>query len=66
MRQGETDIEGIIAEEPGTIADEMNRIARWAKSHEDVRYECNKLLDAFIDKAGLKIKGRHEYGLSGG
>ncbi len=44
----------------------MNRAAQWAESEEDVRYECNKLLDDFIKKADLRIKGRHEYGLAGG
>ncbi len=60
------DLEALIAEEAEIIADKMNRAAQWAESEEDVRYECNKLLDDFIKKADLRIKGRHEYGLAGG
>ena len=59
-------LEALIAEEARVIADQMGQIAQWAESEEDVRHECNKLLEAFLKKAGLKIKGRHEYGLSGG
>ena len=59
-------LEALIVEEAPIIADQMNRIAQWAESEEDVRHECNKLIDAFRQKAGIKIKGRHEYGLAGG
>ena len=48
------------------MAGQMVEIAKWANSEEDVRYECNKLNDSFLKKAGLKIKARHEYGLAGG
>ena len=48
------------------MADKMVEVAKWAKSEEDVRYECNKLIDDFLKKAGLNVKGRHEYGLAGG
>lgn len=58
--------EQLISEQAATIADQMNKIAQWAKSEEDVRHECNTLIDEFVKKANLKIKGRHEYGLAGG
>jgi hypothetical protein len=48
------------------MADQMLKIAQWANSEEDVRHECNKLIDGFIELAGLKLKGRHEYYLAGG
>ncbi|MCK4462624.1 MAG: N-6 DNA methylase, partial [candidate division Zixibacteria bacterium] len=48
------------------MAGQMVEVAKWAKSEEDVRHECNKLIDEFIKKAGLTVKGRHEYGLAGG
>ncbi len=48
------------------MADQMIAAARDAHSEEDVRHECNKLIDEFIQKAGLDIRGRHEYGLAGG
>ena len=44
----------------------MVKIAAWAKSEEDVRYESNKLIDEFLKKAGIKVKAHHEYGLAGG
>ncbi len=43
--------EQLITEQAATIADQMNKIAQWAKSEEDVRYDCNKLIDEFIEKA---------------
>lgn len=59
-------LEALIADESEHIADQMNQIAQWAQSEEDVRYECNKLIDGFLNRAGLEIKGNHEYGLAGG
>lgn len=59
-------LEELIASHSREIALRMVEIANWAKSEEDVRYECNKLIDGFIDHAGLTIRGRHEYGLAGG
>jgi len=58
--------EQLITEQAAIMADQMNKIAQWAHSEEDVRHNCNNLIDEFITKAGLKIKGRHEYGLAGG
>ena len=48
------------------MADQMKCAAAWANSEEDIRHECNKLIDEFIKKAGLAVKGQHEYGLAGG
>ena len=52
---------------------ESSRISRALQDHfggfvseEDVRHECNTLLEQFIEAAGLNIQGRHEYGLAGG
>jgi len=61
-----SDRELLITEQAQIIADQMNKIAEWADSEEDVRHNCNTLIDDFIKKAGLTIKGRHEYGLAGG
>jgi hypothetical protein len=60
------ELELLITKEAHVIADQMNHIAQAAQSEEDVRHECNKLIDDFIKKVGLKIKGQHEYGLAGG
>jgi len=59
-------LEALIASESEAIAAEMNHIAAGAHSEEDVRHECNKLIDSFIEKAMLKVKGRHEYEIGGG
>jgi Eco57I restriction-modification methylase len=59
-------LEALIISESATVASEMSRIAAMAHSEEDVRHECNKLIDSFIDKAMLKVKGRHEYEIDGG
>jgi hypothetical protein len=59
-------LEALIVSEADAIAVEMGQIATSAQSEEDVRHECNKLIDAFIHKAGLKVKGRHEYEIGGG
>lgn len=61
-----TNLEVLIVEQAALIAAQMNSIARSASSEEDVRHECNKLIEDFLQKAGLQIKGRHEYGLAGG
>jgi hypothetical protein len=62
----ETNIEKLIHDSSTAISNEMKIIAGWAKSEEDVRHECNKLIDHFLEKAEIKVKGRHEYGLAGG
>lgn len=59
-------LETLIRDSAATMAEQMNELATWAQSEEDIRHECNKLIDDFIKKAGLKVKGRHEYGLAGG
>jgi len=53
-------LETLIIAKSHAIADEMKKIAQRAESEEDVRHECNKLIDDFIAEAGLLIKGHHE------
>lgn len=60
-----SNIEQLIQEQSPYIADQMLKIANSAGSEEDVRHECNTLLDAFLRKAGIQVKGQHEYGLAG-
>jgi len=62
----ENNIEKLIYESSIAIADAMKIIVGWVKSEEDLRYECNKLIDDFLKKTEIKVKGRHEYGLAGG
>jgi hypothetical protein len=62
----ENNIEKLIRDSASAISHEMKHIVGWAKSEEDIRHECNKLLDNFLKKAEINIKGRHEYGLAGG
>jgi len=61
-----TSLESLIQNHAEMMAGQMVGVAKWSKSEEDVRHECNKLIDDFLKKAGLKVKGRHEYGLAGG
>jgi len=58
-------LEALIEEHAKIIADQMVEAVEWAGSEEDIRHECNKLIDEFVKKAGLSIKARHEYGLAG-
>jgi hypothetical protein len=66
MLNSEPNIEKLIQEYSRLMADQMVEIAKWANTEEDVRHECNKLIDGFIERAGIKLKGRHEYYLAGG
>ena len=59
-------IETVIEEHAAVMAEQMREAAQWAGSEEDVRHACNTLIDEFVNKAGLSVKGRHEYGLAGG
>jgi hypothetical protein len=59
-------IEQLIHEHSERMAQKMAEIVEWANTEEDVRHECNRLIDQFVDDAGLEIRGRHEYGLAGG
>ena len=61
-----TSLESLIQNHAKMMAAQMVEVAKWSKSEEDVRHECNKLIDEFVKKAGLSVKGRHEYGLAGG
>ena len=59
-------LEALIQDHAKTMAEQMATAVEWSGSEEDIRHECNKLLDEFINKAGLNVRGRHEYGLAGG
>ena len=59
-------LETLIEDHAKIMAAKMVEEAKQAGSEEDVRHECNKLIDEFIQKAGLTVKGKHEYGLAGG
>ena len=61
-----TDLEALIKTHSEIMAEQMIAAAQGANSEEDVRHECNKLIDVFIEKAELTVKGQHEYGLAGG
>jgi len=56
----------LIEEHAELMADKMLKAAKSAGSEEDIRHAVNNLIDDFIDKAKLDIKGKHEYGLAGG
>ena len=62
----EQNLEALIDEHAQIMAEQMVKAAKFAGSEEDVRHECNGLIDEFINKAGLTVQGRHEYGLAGG
>ena len=59
-------LEVLIEGHAQVMSEQMARAVEWSRSEEDIRHACNKLLDEFIDKAGLEVRGRHEYGLAGG
>ena len=61
-----TNLETLIKSHSECMAKQMVSAAQDAQSEEDVRHECNKLIDEFIKNTGLDIRGRHEYGLAGG
>jgi hypothetical protein len=59
-------LEALIHSEARLLSARFGEIARSSHSEEDVRHACNSLIDGFIEKAGLTIRARHEYGLAGG
>jgi hypothetical protein len=59
-------LEALIEDHAKVMAEQMVKSVEWVGSEEDIRHEVNKLIDEFIKKAGLRVKGRHEYGLAGG
>ena len=59
-------LEALIENHANIMAKRMIAAVTKARSEEDIRHECNKLIDEFIEKAGLTVEGRHEYGLAGG
>ena len=62
----EQNLEALIEEHAKLMTEQMVEAAKFAGSEEDVRHACNSLIDEFINKAGLTVQGRHEYGLAGG
>jgi hypothetical protein len=66
MNTYENNIEKLIHDSASAISHEMKHIVGQAKSEEDIRHECNKLIDDFLKKAEINVRGRHEYGLAGG
>ena len=66
MNTYENNIEKLIHDSASAISHEMKHIVGLAKSEEDIRHECNKLIDDFLKKAEINIRGQHEYGLAGG
>ena len=62
----EINVELLIQQHAASVADRMHRVARIARSEEEVRHECNKLIEVFLVEAGIEPRGRHEYGLAGG
>ena len=61
-----TNLESLIQDHAAMMAEQMVKAVDWAGSEEDIRHEVNTLIDEFIKKAGLTVRGRHEYGLAGG
>ena len=59
-------LEALIEDHSEIMADQMVEAVSWAGSEEDIRHACNSLIDEFIKKAGLTVRGQHEYGLAGG
>jgi hypothetical protein len=62
----QANLESLIQNYAETMSGKMAEIASRSKSEEDVRHECNNLIDAFLKKAEIETKGQHEYGLAGG
>ncbi|HWE84569.1 MAG TPA: N-6 DNA methylase [Terracidiphilus sp.] len=60
------DLEALVLSEAKAISEKIAQNVQSAGSEEDVRHTCNKLIDDFIEKAGLDISGRHEYEINGG
>ncbi len=59
-------LEILISQQAERIAKKMISISQWANSEEDARLECNKPIDDFRTRAGIKDKDRQDYGLAGG
>jgi hypothetical protein len=51
-----TILESIIQNHAEMMADKMVEVARWAKSEEDVRYECNKLIRTRLGKPPCRYR----------
>ena len=53
-------LEQLIEEHAQTMAEQMHEITGFAETEEDVRLGVTKLIDEFITKAGIKVRGRTE------
>lgn len=60
------DLESLILSQSVSISETIASKVSSAGSEEDIRHHCNKCIDQFIEKAQLKISGRHEYEIGGG
>ncbi len=58
-----TNLESLIKSHAEMMAEQMVKAVEWAGSEEDIRHECNKLIDEFLKKSGLnvKVRGQHEF-----
>ena len=63
-----TNLESLIKSHAEMMAEQMVKAVEWAGSEEDIRHECNKLIDEFLKKSDLnvKVRGQHEYSLGHG
>lgn len=59
-------IEALIVGHAKIMAEQTAMAANHAQSEEDIRHAVNTYIDEFIKKAGITVKGFHEYGLAGG
>lgn len=59
-------VEEVIKKHAVRMANEFNRVARFAEKEEEVRIQGAKLIDEFLDKAAIEVRARHDYGLAGG
>ena len=50
-------LEALIEGHSKIMADQMVKAVEWAGSEEDIRHECNKLIDEFVQRAGLTVRG---------
>jgi len=55
------DTKKLIDEYASKVANAFLASVEDAKNEEDVRQDCNKILDKFIEEAGLALKRRNEY-----
>ena len=59
-------METLVRDYAPIMAQAMLQIAQNSGSEEDVRLGCDPLITEFLRRAGIEVKGKHEYGLAGG